>query len=46
VWNASQNLGSLGSTLLDISVILGSILVLLAVSAHALRGLSAVAGTI
>jgi ABC-2 type transport system permease protein len=46
VYNASQNLGSLGSNLVDIGVILGSTLVLLAILAWALRRLSAVAATI
>ncbi|MGD0611863.1 MAG: hypothetical protein ABSB41_10140 [Anaerolineales bacterium] len=46
VSNASQNLGSLGSNLLDLYVILVSTLLLLAVSAWALRRQSAVAATI
>jgi ABC-2 type transport system permease protein len=40
--NASQNLGSLGSNLLDIGIILGSTVVILAISARALRRQSAV----
>jgi ABC-2 type transport system permease protein len=46
VVNASQNLGSWGSNLLDIGVILGSTLVLLAISAWELRRQSAVAAII
>ncbi len=46
VVNASQNLGSWGSNLLDIGVILGSTLVLLAISAWELRRQSAVLATI
>ena len=46
VSNASQNLGSFGSNLLDIGVILGSTIVLLAVSAWALRRQSAVTAAI
>jgi len=40
--NASQNLGSVGSNLLDIGVVLGSTIVLLALSAWALCRQSAV----
>ena len=40
--NASQNLGSSGSNLLDISVIVGSTLVLFAISVWALRRQSAI----
>jgi ABC-2 type transport system permease protein len=46
VVNASQNLGSWGSNLFDAGVILGSTLVLLAISAWALRRQSAVLATI
>ena len=46
VVNASQNLGSWGSNLLDIGVILGSTLVLLAISAWELRRQSSVLATI
>jgi ABC-2 type transport system permease protein len=46
VYNAAQRLGSLGSNLLDIGVILGSTIVLLAVSAWVLRRQSAVAAMI
>ncbi len=46
VYNASQSLGSIGSNLLDLAVILGSTVVLLAISAWVLRRLSAVAAVI
>ena len=46
VVNASQNLGSWGSHLFDIGVILGSTIILLVVSAWALRRQSAVLATI
>ena len=46
VVNASQNLGTLGSNLLDISIILGSTIILLAISVWALRRQSAVLGEI
>jgi hypothetical protein len=42
VANASQNLGSAGSHLVDIGVLVGSSIVLLAISAWALRRQSAV----
>lgn len=44
--DASQNLGSFGSNLLDVGVILGSTIVLLVVSAWVLRRQSAVAAMI
>jgi ABC-2 type transport system permease protein len=46
VSNASQNLGSVGSNLLDIGVILGSTMVLLSISTWVLRRQSAVAAMI
>lgn len=46
VVNASQKLGSLGSNLLDIGIILGTTLILLVISARALRRQPAIAGTI
>ena len=46
VSNAAQNLGSFGSNLLDIGVVLGSTIVLLIVSAWALRRQSAVVAII
>jgi hypothetical protein len=46
VYNASQKLGSFGSNILDVGVILGSTTVLLAVSAWVLRRQSAVAAAI
>jgi ABC-2 type transport system permease protein len=46
VYNASQKLGSFGSNLLDIGVVLGSTIVLLVVSAWVLRRQAAVAAII
>ena len=46
VWNATQNLGTFSSQLLDIGVVLGSTIVFFAVAALALRRQSAVAGSI
>jgi ABC-2 type transport system permease protein len=46
VYNASQSLGSLGSNMLDVGVILGSTVVLFVVSAWVLRRQSAVAAAI
>jgi hypothetical protein len=46
VYDATQKLGSIGSNLLDIGVIVGSTAVLLVVSAWVLRRQAAVGGTI
>ncbi|MGA2490262.1 MAG: hypothetical protein ABSF99_08785 [Anaerolineales bacterium] len=46
VVNTSQSLRSLGSNLLDIGIILGSTIILLVISAWALRHQSAVEATI
>jgi ABC-2 type transport system permease protein len=46
MFNASQNLGSLGSNLLDIGIILGYTVVLLAISGWTLRRQSAVLAVI
>jgi ABC-2 type transport system permease protein len=46
VYNASQELGSFGSNMLDVAVILGSTVVLLAISAWILRRQSAIAAAI
>jgi hypothetical protein len=46
MFNASQNLGSLGSNLLDIGIILGSMAIFLAISGWTLRRQSAVLAVI
>jgi ABC-2 type transport system permease protein len=46
VWNATNSLGTLSSNLLDVGVVLGTTIVLLAVAAWALRRQSAVAGSL
>lgn len=46
VYNASQSLGTFGGNLLDIGIILGTTLLLLAISAWILRRTALVAGTI
>ncbi len=46
VYNASQSLGTFGGNLLDIGIILGTTLLLLAISAWILRRTASVAGTI
>jgi ABC-2 type transport system permease protein len=46
VWNATNNLGTFSSNLLDVGVVLGTIIVLLVIAARALRRQSAVAGSL